>query len=279
MQHQLRRRQRERQILAKFVEKYSLLSSAEYSIIAWPEDENRNTKECECLAEAHDNASVLAIEHTEVETFTGQKKDNSDFSRVLTGWADELSWPNFCIRIFVPTFALKKGSNWKQVSESLRQFISTSAENLPFGSQDHTINGIPFPVTIQKLIIEHGSGVSFGRFAPARGADEELVDDFVRALREKRLKFANYSDPKYRRILLIESQDYALTSTELLYKCYRRACQTETAMEIDEIWLLRTFESTRGTDHMFFCFRGPVELCRKANGLADVGPDFDQYYV
>ncbi|MBW2037473.1 MAG: hypothetical protein JRI41_08360 [Deltaproteobacteria bacterium] len=99
-----------------------------------------------------------------------------------------------------------------------------------------------------------------------------------KALETKKGKLQSYGETATS-VLILESDDIALTNHVRLYTAFLRA-EKEVSVSIDQIWLAQSggFNDEEPQCN-FLCFRGPSDLMRAANpGNFMIHPDFEDYW-
>jgi hypothetical protein len=81
------------------------------------------------------------------------------------------------------------------------------------------------------------------------------------AIADKNDQLSKYHEAGAETILLLESEDIALTSFSILYKAFLRAHKSVPAVNIDQIWMARTYEE----HSRICCFLGEETLMQGAN--------------
>jgi hypothetical protein len=114
----------------------------------------------------------LAIEHTNIQSFFGQFANNKRFGRLYGELETDLKDAfDFRTRLYLPIFMFQKGTNWKQVRDTIRDWLLQNAHSLPDGFLTVQVSGLPFSFAV------HKDGKGSKRFTVARWAPEhEDVD-------------------------------------------------------------------------------------------------------
>jgi hypothetical protein len=66
------------EVIRRFIKQYNSCQDARFTIIRWPDKEERNQRACDAYAEAL-TVRPLAIEHTNIETFRSKNRIRRDF--------------------------------------------------------------------------------------------------------------------------------------------------------------------------------------------------------
>src|SRR6266498_2163419 len=139
-------------IIGKFIEKYNVCQPHEYAVARWPDEENRNSRDIDAVAESL-GASPLAIEHTKVETFFNQLQDAARFAGYYGELEVELKHAfDFDLMLTLPIFAFVTGTKWGNIRDLIREWLVQSAAGFVDGYSSHQIARVPFTVGISKNI-------------------------------------------------------------------------------------------------------------------------------
>ena len=136
------------EIIRRFVERYNSCQVAQFTIVRWPDREERGQKACDAYAIAP-SVRPLAIEHTNIETFRQQKLDPARFLKVCGSLETELktAFP-FNINLIIPTFGIRAGIDWNGIRDRLRAWLNMNVAARPFRYTEHQIEGVPFRISI-----------------------------------------------------------------------------------------------------------------------------------
>jgi hypothetical protein len=98
------------ELVKMFLSRFKDCNGKSYTLKARPDVEDRIAKAIEAIATA-DDGRTLAIEHTYIQPFEGQRADDVPFLRVFEQLRKDpsLKLPNRFIDILVPAFAIQKG--------------------------------------------------------------------------------------------------------------------------------------------------------------------------
>ena len=250
-------------IIKSLVEKYNECKHCEYKIVRYPDQENSATRDIDAYATAP-GERPLAIEHTNIESFSGQFADNKRFAQHYGQLETDLKDAfDFRMRLYLPVFAFRKGTNWKQARDTVRDWLLQNASSLPDGFSPVQVSGLPFSIAVHK----DGKGSSrftVARWAPASAdVDVEATLNIARALENKNDQMKKYRDEGAYNILVLESSDSALVNHSTLYKAFLQALEMVPIPNIDEVWLASTYAPEDSCD--FLCFLGPEKIMDAAN--------------
>jgi len=251
----------------------------DYRITRRPDKENRRSKEIDAYAEAN-GRRPLAIEHTSIESFTGQKLDSARFVNVLGPLESELEGVfEFRLDLTIRVASIVTGVDWRVIRESTKKWLLRNANNLPFGRSKHTVPGVPFELAITKHPEEPGK-VWIARFAPSNEDTQvQLAVATSAALRHKYEELTLYKAAGAITILIVESDDIALASPATLYAAYYLAARLFPPVELDQVWFACTYVGPAESLCNLLCFRGPQALMDAVNRPnAMFGPQHDAYW-
>lgn len=247
------------EIIRRFIAQYNSCQDAQFTITCLPDKTERNRRACDAYAEAL-GVRPLAIEHTNVETFQQQKQDSARFSEVCGVLETELKahFP-YHVTLIIPTFAIQTGTDWKSITDALREWLLTQVSILPVGRTDHQVEGVPFRITIWKGD-RPGRWFGVARTAPPTLETTEIV---TAALNNKNNQLQRYRANGDETILILETDDIALINHVELYKAFIQASARAPTPNIDQVWIAQTIYPEDSCS--FICFDGPEAIMEKVN--------------
>jgi len=201
---------------------------------------------------------TLAIEHTIIEPFVGDKDDFASFDRAFRGIDDDKSLvvPGRWIQVFVPVGTLKnrpKKVAQAAIIDSVHGWIKSNRLALHDGaSQDPcAITGIPgeqpFGITLDLKVVplKRGPAGELGSLHVRRQQVESNLGEVIeKALKKKLPKLANTAADK--RILLLERQHMNLYPQSMLDEISKRRPLYPNLPFVNEIWIMETGEAMFG---------------------------------
>ena len=109
---------RDERLIDLFLRGYKDREANLYGLAERPDHVERGRLAIDCIA-VNERGDRLAIEHTLVEPFQGQKADDQPFLAVFNRLhhSQELAVPNLLIDILVPVGAIPRGVNWNDIGE------------------------------------------------------------------------------------------------------------------------------------------------------------------
>ncbi|MBI3769738.1 MAG: hypothetical protein HY271_14790 [Deltaproteobacteria bacterium] len=205
-------------------------------LTARPDQEERNAPACDALLEGSERR--YAIEHTRLDTYEREGLDQARFIRVL----DPLHWSFWGrldddLQIAVPVHAIPSGCNWRIITSKIEEYIlGTAWRSLPLDESTRvSLDGVPFPLEVRRT--NHGPGGSlFIRRVVSNDRDQRV--EAYRTLQGNAVKFCQFNG--YRIVLVVESDQVAITSRELLFQEFARAATSDNTQPYDDILLIRT---------------------------------------
>ena len=198
------------------------------------------------------DGKVLAIEHTIIEPFIGDKEDFAFFEATLLKIeADQsLAVPGRHIQVFVPVGSLRNQPQKNErdaIARSIQDWIRSNRLALCDGMSEHqcTITGIPgrgpsdITLTVRVDDLQDGPVAEPGILHVRRQKVEDNLGEVIeRALRKKLPKLVNTAADK--RILLLERQHGNLSPKDILNEIDKRKSSFPDLAHVDEIWILET---------------------------------------
>ncbi len=221
-----------------FLRGYNETTGGTYEIEHRPEQVERQKPAVEAVA--HDKTgNRLAIEHTLLQPFVGERDDSQRFLAAIAPLEAEESLviPNFDITLMVFVGAIPKGVPWGNVYETVRDWLRGNVHSFPIGFSSHRVPDMPFDlsISIEKTHLPDSPGCFFvARHAPPDSLDEVMRTAFSRKLSKL------VETPADRRILLLEKAD-------ILHGYGRTRKSIETVgpefrdfARVNEVWLANT---------------------------------------
>jgi hypothetical protein len=217
-----------------------------------PDKIDRKKPAVEWLAKRKPDGKTLAIEHTIIEPFIGDKSDFAAFSAAFLEIERDTSlWvPGRWIRVFVPVGSLqnkRKNAERIAVVRSVHAWIEINRFALSNGISQHScpVSGIPgrvlsdITLTVKVVPLEHGVHAESGLLHVRRQQVEDDLDKVIdKALRTKVPKLVNTAADK--RILLLERQHMNLTPKRILREIESRRPSVPALALVNEIWIVET---------------------------------------
>jgi hypothetical protein len=230
------------ELVKMFLSQFEDDDGRSYTLKARPDVEDRKAKAVEAIAVAVDGRT-LAIEHTYIQPFEGQRADDVPFLRVFEQLREDSSVkiPNRFIDILVPAFAIQKGVDWNDAAKRVRQWFVDTASTFPAdGETKFSIPGCGFElnVVVQTFELPDTDGVlAVGRILPSGDPFDAVLD---KALNQKVPKLAATRADKH--ILLLEDGGVAIGFAKIGMGLDARVEKLPELKKVDEVWTIHTME-------------------------------------
>ena len=250
------RRVDEMRIMTEFLTTYNTCQPHEYILTGRPDRETSSERDVDGYAEA-DGAPPLAIETTLIQSMRGQKEDDAVFVRYWDPLQQRIrDRMPVGVDLQVPHFGLRVGHDWERIVGVVEEWLLEHGAGFPVGYTPYCIPGVPFEVAI---LNDPDCGIPFyiGRPSP-KNVLQSTVDVVVVALADKSSQFQKYGDQPCETVLILESDDFVLTNPIELYKAYILARREESAGNISQVWLARSFEAEDVCK--IYCFDAPEPI-------------------
>jgi hypothetical protein len=241
---------REDTFIGLFVSAYENCSWAD-AINEQPDQIERTRPAVDWLAKRQSDGKTLAIEHTIIEPFIGEKRDFASFEAAFLEIERDTSLPvpGRWIRVFVPVGTLQNQAKASQdaIVESVHKWIKSNRLALRDGGSKYLcgITGVPgrasFDITLNIKVVplQHGPAAETGLLHVRRQQLEDNVTAVIeRALSKKLTKLVNTAADK--RILLLERQHMNLSPESILNAIENRRPSFPDLASVDEIWIVET---------------------------------------
>ena len=248
------------ELVELFLTQYKDAGGNAYDLIARPDRVERKKKAVEAIAEDK-HGHRLAIEHTLIEAFEGQKADDPRFLRVFERLQkdDSLGVPDRFIEVFPPAFSIPTGVKWEDTEQKVYEWFKESQEKFPKdGDSEHDIPNLGFglKVLVQTMEVPGSKGfVGVGRIRPK---DRPFIDVLRKALFTKVPKLV--ATPADKRILLLEHQGTSVGFTEVTRGIDSTLDALPDIRKVDEVWVVHSMEwKTRGFLILVYVWPGGVK--------------------
>jgi hypothetical protein len=216
----------------------------------------------------------LALEHTLIQPFVGEKFDSEVFMRAF-GRIEKnasLTVPERLLDVIIPVSAIPKGYNWDEVGQDLLNWLlAHHAAAAGEGEASYVVpvaakarNGpLALSVTLRTM---HLPGMA-GSCLIARDKMPRTLEAIVeKALRTKIPKLVATAAEK--RLLLLERDQIAFSDSQIYAQIVKIGPSFPDLARIDEIWMANTaiLSSERWASFSLMDGRGLVELLIFENG-------------
>ncbi|MGA9885161.1 MAG: hypothetical protein WBQ34_15710 [Candidatus Acidiferrales bacterium] len=212
------------------------------------------------------DGTTLALEHTLIQPFVGEKFDSKWFERVFSRieMNPALVIPERNVDVTVPVKALPPRHNWDSIGDDLLDWLIANSTEFPKGRSDHKVvvghsskHGVTeLPVTIH---IDWAPGSRGNCLISRCRLPQDLGGNVEKALRTKLPKLVR--TPANKRILLFERDQICLGDMEILAEIEKHRGSFPDLSRIDEIWLANTavYQSEGWVCFSLVDWRGLVE--------------------
>jgi hypothetical protein len=231
---------RDQKLVSLFLDEYKNISGEGYQVKEWADDKERNKPAVEAIAVDQSTEKSLAIEHTLLQPFEGEKNDNVPFLMVVGELEkdDSLKLPKYSIDIFLQVGAIPKGVKWPEVNKTFGDWLRQNIANLQDGESKHVVrhNDLEIQMTILKdtLPSSDKGTLTFGRFVPP----DSLPEVMRTAFKKKLPKLVDAAADK--RILLFENDGLLLVNKTIYDLIGTLAAGFDELKKVDEIWMIGT---------------------------------------
>src|SRR5713226_7290908 len=143
------RTKREQELIARFLESYNEDRDSNYKIARWPDEEDSTAPAVDVVANDA-KSGVLAIEHTILQPFVGEKNDSAILLKGIANLEKQphLIQPGFDITLTISVGAIPKGTDWKSATATVERWYMSSVAALPIGRSKHRIPGLNFDLDV-----------------------------------------------------------------------------------------------------------------------------------
>jgi hypothetical protein len=275
---------KERPLLEMFLSEYEN-GAWRNAVPDWVEE--RMDGAVEVIATRGDGQTV-AIEHTIVQPFVGEKSDSNAFMQAFGRIEKnpDLVVAGRCMTVVIPVGAIPKGYKWEEVGADLLAWLIVNHATarmegdtnfiVPVGSSSKA-GPLQLPIVLQSMQIVGYAGST----VIARGSAPKTLPEIVEeALSRKLPKLVKTLAD--RRIFLIEREQIGLGDLQVIREIERLAPQFPDLKEVHEIWIVETsIQASEGWVYFRrFDGRGLVEtmdfelgsLKRRRNDDGSLGP-------
>jgi hypothetical protein len=223
----------------------------------------------EAIAKRQSDDTTLAIEHTIVEPFVGEKGDLAQFSPTFEKLQNDKCFlvADRITRIFVPVGVLdrQKSPTRKVIADGIGAWLKSNVASLPKGWSNPECK-IDIPSSSPLVIILTAQVVPTPKFASFLIARQQISADLnkvvEKALRKKLPKLVRAQVD--RRILMLERQHMNLLPKQIIDEIEKARPILPELAKIDEIWFAETIFYERDGAICFFRYDA------NGNALAEI---------
>lgn len=204
-----------------------------------PDQEVRTTKACDAILEGE--GVGYAVEHTSLDSYRDQRLDTARFRTVLGDLEERLKGklPDH-VDVDIHVHAVPLGLDWMELSRTIESWILANVNTLPYDTRTEVrIPDVPFALGIRRERAG-GPGSLFGmRVAPA-DLREQRVQVLMDRIRAKSDVLSRDKAQGFRTLLIIESDDIALTSRGAVCEDFQEAVKIRYPADVDDVLLVET---------------------------------------
>ena len=216
-----------------------------------PDAIDRQNPAVDMLATRKADGTTLAVEHTIIEPFVGDKQDFASFGPAFLACEQDhsLLMPGRWLEVFVPVGTLRKQTPVARdaIVRAVHEWIRVNRLTLPDGRGKYQckVANVPgnrsFEISLNVRVtpLKRGPADEPGVLHVRRQQmDVNLGDVVERSLRKKLPKLANTKSD--RRILLLERQHMNLLPEMMLQEIHGRRAVFPELSSVDEMWIIET---------------------------------------
>jgi len=249
---------RENRIIQIFLSAYESASWADAKV-EWLDEKQDGA--IELLTTRTSDGKTLALEHTIVEPFVGDKDDFARFGPSFLSIENDASLvvPDRIIYVYVPVGTLQKGLKWDAVVRNVHEWLKAHIPELPEGSSKHrcTITQAAaqsFDITLTLRVLS-SPGANGKLLVRRQQMGNDLGSVIDKALKNKLPKLVNTA--AHKRVLLLERQHMNLLPEQILGEIENRKNVFPQLAQVHEIWIVET---------MFYDYDGYLRFELYRNG-------------
>jgi hypothetical protein len=238
---------KDKDLIAGWLRLYNLLNKTNFLVIEWPDQQDRTQKAIDALCE-DDSGNRLAIEHTLIQPFVGEKEDNARFLQTLASLENDprLIVPGYTIHASQGVGSVPSGFQWSEVSAQLLKELAGVLPSISEGISkvDISVGKSMIQLTIDKYAVQSGQQPSFSTARIWPGEPGPAL--ILKALKAKVPKLAAYANAI--KILLLEKDSVAGTIESQFEQLPQTEEVKELLRQIDAIWIVRTAGLDSGSE-------------------------------
>lgn len=210
-----------------------------FARIRSPDQEIRNTKACDAILAG--GGTQYAVEHTSLDSYLHQRLDTARFREVLASLEQRLKGklPDH-IDVDIPVHAVPAGLEWQELSQLIESWFLANLDSLPYDRRiEVRVPDVPFVLGARRERAA-GPGSLFGMRVAPIDLREQRVQVLVERIRAKSAVLSRYRAQGFRTVLIIESDDIALTNREEIFEDFQEAAKAQHPTDIDDAFLVET---------------------------------------
>lgn len=232
----------------------------------WIEETQENAVE---VIATRSDRKTLALEHTLIELFVGEKYDSTIFTDAFEPRIEknpEFTIPGRALKVMIPVGALVGIKDRDAAGEALLTWMRANHASIPPGDSEQTIM-VGSSVLLKVKFQSDGSGGNEGYCWLARCDKPGNMDKIVeKAIKRKVPKLVR--TPADKRILLLQREHITMGDTEILKLIEKFAPDYPDIAKVDEVWSANTsIMESDGWVYLSRLHRGPTQIMRFHNGV------------
>jgi hypothetical protein len=243
----------------------------------WIEETEENAVE---VIATRADGHTLALEHTLVELFAGEKYDSTIFRETLESRIEknpELTIPGRALDVMIPVGALAGVKDRDEAGEALLRWMKANHASIPPGESEQIVMlGGSTTLKVKFRNVDSGSSIGYCWLGRADKPDT-LATIVEKAIKRKVSKLARTNADK--RILLLQREQMSMSETEILVKIEKLTSRYPDLAKVHEVWMVNTSNmESEGWVYLSRLHRGPTQVMRFHNGVLKCRRD-DRYGI
>lgn len=242
---------RDRQLAMALVRGFNQMSWGNYDHFSFPEDIAGHVEAVDVIAIAP-SGTRLAVEHTTVLPFLGEREDTIAFAEVFSQLESDplFRLPEFGIDVHIPIGVIPRGKSAKELRRHARETVCSwflkEAIKFPVGCSRQQVPHLGFDHTL--IIIKEPHRES-RVFLFRSGLPDTFGDVVGKAVRDKIPKLSRSDTDK--KVLLLEKDNLPRGYVEAARHLDDSIVSSEYNNALDEIWMVNTASWDLGGDLWF----------------------------
>lgn len=231
--------QRDKNVIELWLTLFNRLTGTSYRVEDWP-DKDSSKKNIDAMCRDLDG-HTLALEHTLIEPFAGERADRDRFMRTLATLENHpsLVQPEYRFIASQAVGSVPTGVDWNDIPMELLKHLPNVLPALPEGNTELAVPAgkLELKIRLEKRRLRVSGP---GEFFTARGISGDTgPETLIRALASKIPKLSASSADK--KILLLEQDNVAGTIESQFGKIPEDHEIRRLLRDIDDIWSVKTF--------------------------------------
>jgi hypothetical protein len=180
-----------------------------------------------------EDGTQLAIEHTLIEFFLGEREDQARFRQTIypIEQDESLVVPERITYVYAPRGCLQTGSLWSAVATELHSWLRKNTALLPIGKSTQMCGDVMLRAEVVPVSGDPGDLII------RRYGDVNIGESVEQALQRKLPKLLR--TPATKRILMLERSQFALDEREIMAEVDRRRGAFP-GLALVDVWIVET---------------------------------------